>query len=459
MSKKNWLFFVTVVLILGLNSLAVADDTRTSGLYTYTIKGNGTITITHFDWVNNSGTIYVPSMIDGYTVTGIGNNAFDADDISTYMEPVIIVLPETLTSIGSKAFYEAPIISIDIPSSVQSIGEGAFAKSKVSKFGVAPHHEYFAVIDGVLYEKRTKKLIAFPRNAESVESIPNGIVEIGAYAFADRTIKASSMNTFLPESIVTIGDYAFQNTCFNVDEGKWEIKAKTVGDYAFESISYYGGSPVEITVNAETVGKYAFADIYLSHIVSNYKLVVGNKVKSIGDYGFAATSETLYRRTPIDYSTAENLQTIGKYAFSNNRIERSSSGDILPHGMSELPEGVFENALSGENWLHAQESIIIPDSVTVIGERAFANNPKIKEIVLSEGLLEIGSCAFTGCESLKSIVIPNSVQSIQTDSFDRSSVVFIVTPGSYIEFWAKENGFTYKYTSEESADDLSWLNN
>ena len=39
--------------------MAWADEIRTSGLYTYKIKGNGTVTITKFDWDNNKENIYL----------------------------------------------------------------------------------------------------------------------------------------------------------------------------------------------------------------------------------------------------------------------------------------------------------------------------------------------------------------------------------------------------------------
>ena len=56
--------------------MAWADEIRTSGLYTYKIKGNGTVTITKFDWDNNKENIYIPNLIDGYNVTGIESEAF-----------------------------------------------------------------------------------------------------------------------------------------------------------------------------------------------------------------------------------------------------------------------------------------------------------------------------------------------------------------------------------------------
>lgn len=54
--KKIVCLLFSIIFILSLN-MAWADEIRTSGLYTYKIKGNGTVTITKFDWDNNKENI------------------------------------------------------------------------------------------------------------------------------------------------------------------------------------------------------------------------------------------------------------------------------------------------------------------------------------------------------------------------------------------------------------------
>lgn len=173
---------------------AMADNTRTSGLYTYMIKGNGTITITDFDWEHNEADVFIPNMIDGYSVTGIGGGAFAYGDIGeAYKERsthYAVTLQDGITTIGDKAFWNAEISEINIPSSVQFIGAGAFYGCPSCQFKVAPNHSNFAVIDAGLYDKSKKELLALswrnvPRvNGEEKVTIPEGIQSIGAYSFA-----------------------------------------------------------------------------------------------------------------------------------------------------------------------------------------------------------------------------------------------------------------------------------
>lgn len=93
---------------------AMADTERTSGLYTYTIKGNGTITVTGFDWnANGNADIYIPNMIDCYTVTAIGDEAFKCNAMrrSGYsyswtrgnnFDKITMTIPDSIKSIGKK---------------------------------------------------------------------------------------------------------------------------------------------------------------------------------------------------------------------------------------------------------------------------------------------------------------------------------------------------------------------
>ncbi|MCQ2453751.1 MAG: hypothetical protein MJ136_04205 [Clostridia bacterium] len=73
---KKCLFAVALLAALLVSSICYAANTGTSGLFSYAIKGNGTVEITGFDWARNREDIYVPQYIDGYSVTSIGEKAF-----------------------------------------------------------------------------------------------------------------------------------------------------------------------------------------------------------------------------------------------------------------------------------------------------------------------------------------------------------------------------------------------
>ena len=56
-----------------------------------------------------------------------------------------------------------------------------------------------------------------------------------------------------------------------------------------------------------------------------------------------------------------------------------------------------------------EPNIVIPDSVTNIGDWAFSNCTSLKSITIPDGVTSIGDSAFEGCTDLISITIPDSV--------------------------------------------------
>ena len=62
-------------------------------------------------------------------------------------------------------------------------------------------------------------------------------------------------------------------------------------------------------------------------------------------------------------------------------------------------------------------SLVIPDSVTNIGDYAFWNCRSLTDIVIPDGVTSIGKCAFDGCSALSSVVIPDSVSCIGFGAF------------------------------------------
>lgn len=100
------------------------------------------------------------------------------------------------------------IVTITIPSSVTSIqGHGCFRGfSKLEKFVVDKDNpSYEADEAGLLYNKGKTKLICCPKTKQEV-NIPDGVTEIGDFAFRN----CSSLSSItIPNSVSQIDDFAF----------------------------------------------------------------------------------------------------------------------------------------------------------------------------------------------------------------------------------------------------------
>ena len=64
------------------------------------------------------------------------------------------------------------------------------------------------------------------------------------------------------------------------------------------------------------------------------------------------------------------------------------------------------------------ESVTMPNSITSIGEAAFADCTGLTEVKMGSGLTEIKNFAFISCKRLKEITIPKNVTSIGNEVFD-----------------------------------------
>lgn len=106
-------------------------------------------------------------------------------------------------------------------------------------------------------------------------------------------------------------------------------------------------------------------------------------------------------------------------------VEYSEDGKTLIKCPSDfvgeyvIPEGVTE--LKGYHAFGHCEgltSVVIPKSVTSIGDGAFSGCMGLTAITIPDSVTSIGKWAFSGCTGLTAISIPNSVTSIGYRAFE-----------------------------------------
>ena len=121
------------------------------------------------------------------------------------------------------------------------------------------------------------------------------------------------------------------------------------------------------------------------------------------------------------YSVKEGTRIICNGAFY---FCRSLSKIVIPSSVTSIGEWAFSNCGS-------LSTIVIPSSVTSIGDSAFLGCSSLSKIVIPSCVIKIGNGAFYSCRSLSEIVIPSSVTSIDYGAFsDCSSLSKIVIPSS-----------------------------
>ena len=107
----------------------------------------------------------------------------------------------------------------------------------------------------------------------------------------------------------------------------------------------------------------------------------------------------------------ETTGTITKYAESDTVVVIPSK--INGVTVETIGHGAFERS--------AVTSVTIPDSVTAILDRAFANCSQLTNISIPNSVTSIGFSAFEHCTSLKSITLPSSLRNISMFLFHNCS--------------------------------------
>ena len=123
------------------------------------------------------------------------------------------------------------------------------------------------------------------------------------------------------------------------------------------------------------------------------------------------------------YSVKEGTRIICNHAFWHCN---SLSDIVIPSSVTSIGDRAF-------HWCLSLSDFVIHASVTSIGDWAFEHCRSLPEIVIPASVTSIGSGAFSFCRSLSDIVIPDSVTSIGNGAFNYcSSLKYISIPKSVI---------------------------
>ena len=401
----------------GITSIGYWAFRDCSSLSSIRIPNNVTL-ISYGAFYGCSGLISV-SIPNG--VTALSNELFRNCSSLTY-----VTIPNSVTSIGDEAFcYCRSLTSVTIGNSVTSIGYDAF--------------------------RGCFKLTSVTINSNAIVS--------NSYdkSFGIGSIFGSQVTEYvIGDSVTAIGTYAFSGflspygDCKNLASVTIGKNVTSIGDYAF----YQCESLTSVTINSNTIASKRYTDSEsLIDIFGRQVLefVIGDCVTSIGGYAFYNKDYgAIFNSCLKSVTIGKNVTSIGDEAFYNcNRLTSVHISDLAAWCAISFGSNPLDYAhnlyLNGE----LVTDLVIPDSVTSIGDDAFRNCTSLTSVTIGNSVISIGNYAFRNCTSLTSVTIGNNVISIGNYAFaDCGSLtspvynahVFAFMPTSYSGAYTIPNG-------------------
>lgn len=330
------------------------------------------------------------------TVTRIESEAF-----ANCTELSDINLSRSLDYLGFNAFdYDLSLTSIDIPKSLRECGN-----SIVGDSGPFTGCKYLKT---VTFEEGTK------------------LVAPGLLAGCPGIEKIT-----VPETVVTIGTDAFHGAA-NLSEVTLPDVLETIESAAFGECTLL--KTVKIPDKVETIGAWAF-----QNCVALNDIVIPDSVKTLEDGAFAGCSSLEKINIPpaIEYIVRDlfNGDKALKTIEWNDKVERIYGGAFRGTGFEsiEIPDTVTLIEERAFEECSDLKSVKLPDSVKEIYTFVFANCEALTDVSLGEGFTVLPESMFEGCSSLQKIILPHKLEKIEPNVFKNCTEFKEITIFRYAE--------------------------
>ena len=432
---------IALVAVIAMVAVAFSGDGSdgvgeqfTDGGIVYEVASTSNVTV--IGWEGASSEVVIPAEVEynGRTmdVTRIGEEAFMGSPVTSVdfsqatnltqiqakafygLDIADVVLPESLTTLGSDAFScNDAVQSVEIPSKVTSYSHSFSRCSSLTEITVDTANRSFASNAGVLMNDDGDTIYQYPAGKTGSYTIPADVDTIASYAFSGSQITRMEITS----SVSTIGAGAFSycdslsqftvssdNRSFAVSSGVL-LSANSTQLVAYPAGK--AGTEYSIPSRVTVVIGSAFAGSSLQTVT------FPSSVDSVGDYAFADSALT-------SLTLNSGLNDIGVGAFSGCV---SLSEATIPSSVTSISESSFEGctSLRSVTWSATGSASI--------GISAFEGCTTLSTFAIPDRATTINDRAFYGCTSLAAVSIPDSVTTVGDQAFAASGLTEVTVPG------------------------------
>lgn len=387
----------------------------------------------------------VTTLMNVFTDSGeplVNLNSITAFDELQYFTGLNEIAPYTFCGANN-------LNKVTLPPCIKVIGAGAFSAVQL---GMESYEQGVRGLDTII--------------------LPEGLEEIGRYAFAGRPL---SNGVVFPSTLKTIEHDAFRKCCYYPNGNAYDVNVKCIGlkkivlPKTVERIDYAAFEGCQALESVEIPSS-------IRNISSAFEQCI--RLKSISGSALSKDGSAVVNRDGVllfliggkknDYSIPEGVRRVSPscnilylndgvitcslgtprllnidgtpltreeqdlYAMktlsipssferpaNNERLFGMMTYPLKFKGANVTPDGkglVIDNCLITVA-IAAEDGFAIPSYVTEIAYRAFSST-KIKKVIIPDSVCEIGEYAFASCDSLKSVKLPKKCTRIVSGMFN-----------------------------------------
>ena len=376
---------------------------------------------------------------------GVPNPAYNGPEVTMHPGEVYSI-PTSVETIGKGAFAKAKEITavqlnnvkkisegafysvrnlrnVELGASVETIEDGAISDTPdLSRFTVDSNNlNYTADAEGVIYTKTQDELVLYPSGrAGEYSTLPTTKkIRKRAFYYAQKVTKVN-----FNSALKNIDNDAFQvTTALNEITFAAPSSLNRIGTWVF----YMSGlTKLELPASLKEIGSNAFKG---NNNLKTVTVAANSQLESIGTSAFTENSNL----ESFTFEGSTTLKTIGGNAFSNDT--KLASFDV-PANVETIEKAAFDGTSSMKH-----VTFQAPAKIKKIKEAAFQNASALENIDLPEGLEEIQKDAFNKCTSLTEIGIPASVNKIDPTGFQQAEKLEKFTVNKNNTVYSSVDGF------------------
>ena len=376
-----------------------------------------------------------------------------------------IVIPDKVKRIGASAFANCENLNfVYIGTETSEIGSSIFAGcEKLASVDVSENNKHLTCVDGVLFSAdrsvvyemlpgREKNFFVFPDTVSAISpyafwgcnnlefvNVSDKVEVIPPYAFSGAINLKSVTLSFNTKQIA---QKAFEN-CSSLEQIYIPDSVEKINDSAFDGCPKLNILTSQLSFAEKFAKEKELSTIYepkydlskANQLRENYATEVAEKAKKEREEAEKEEFFDISKDDSLGAAIVVNGQAVVLMDPTKMKLETPGNDNSATDFNKSLSDNLENNAIP-DNLFYLKsdiQEITIPENTKYIGKFAFARSG-LKKVVIPKNVKSIGFGAFYHCDDLEDVVIPDTVETIEPQAFEKTA---------WLEKWYRESEDDY----------------